>query len=188
MWTCRLGEAKNCWAIPKACLQHIVGGWQVAGLGSTRTFVLDSADEYLSHRQPDRNLRLQVSDPGLPERRPAIPAICGGTATFRPTRSTASMRTANRTASMGVPANYKPAAAPLIPWGQTALPPNAPAGTDRLFVLGHEQRLDPAEQRHGAARDVQRQPASVEKPVYERPLAVVPGCIRVQSSGASRSE
>jgi hypothetical protein len=30
---------------------------------------------------------------------------------------------------MGVPANYKPATAPLIPWGQTALPPNAPVGT-----------------------------------------------------------
>ena len=31
---------------------------------------------------------------------------------------------------MGVPANYKPAVAPLIPWGQTALPPNAPAVTN----------------------------------------------------------
>jgi hypothetical protein len=31
---------------------------------------------------------------------------------------------------MGVPADYKPAAAPLIPWGSTALPPNAPANTN----------------------------------------------------------
>ena len=31
---------------------------------------------------------------------------------------------------MGVPANYKPAGAPLIPWGSTALPPNAPANTN----------------------------------------------------------
>jgi hypothetical protein len=30
---------------------------------------------------------------------------------------------------MGVPANYKPAAQPLIPYGQTALPANAPANT-----------------------------------------------------------
>jgi hypothetical protein len=30
----------------------------------------------------------------------------------------------------GVPADYKPAAAPLIPWGATALPPNAPASTN----------------------------------------------------------
>ena len=30
---------------------------------------------------------------------------------------------------MGVPANYKPAGAPLIPWGSTTLPANAPAGT-----------------------------------------------------------
>jgi hypothetical protein len=30
---------------------------------------------------------------------------------------------------MGVPADYKPAVAPLIPWGSTALPANAPANT-----------------------------------------------------------
>ena len=30
---------------------------------------------------------------------------------------------------MGVPADYKPAVTPLIPWGSTAMPPNAPAGT-----------------------------------------------------------
>ena len=30
---------------------------------------------------------------------------------------------------MGVPANYKPAGQPLIPWGSTAMPANAPAGT-----------------------------------------------------------
>jgi hypothetical protein len=31
---------------------------------------------------------------------------------------------------MGVPANYKPAGAPLIPWGSTTLPANAPANTN----------------------------------------------------------
>lgn len=30
---------------------------------------------------------------------------------------------------MGIPADYKPAVTPLIPWGSTALPANAPAGT-----------------------------------------------------------
>lgn len=30
---------------------------------------------------------------------------------------------------MGVPANYRPAAQPLIPWGSTTLPANAPANT-----------------------------------------------------------
>ena len=30
---------------------------------------------------------------------------------------------------MGVPADYKPAIRPLIPWGSTAMPANAPAGT-----------------------------------------------------------
>src|SRR5258706_10064865 len=33
------------------------------------------------------------------------------------------------TGVMVVPANYKPAAQPLIPWGSTAMPANAPAGT-----------------------------------------------------------
>jgi hypothetical protein len=31
---------------------------------------------------------------------------------------------------MGVPDNYKPVATPLIVWGQTALPANAPANTN----------------------------------------------------------
>jgi hypothetical protein len=31
---------------------------------------------------------------------------------------------------MGVPSDYKPAIAPLIPWGTTALPANAPANTN----------------------------------------------------------
>ena len=31
---------------------------------------------------------------------------------------------------MGVPADYKPAVTPLIPWGTTALPANAPANTN----------------------------------------------------------
>jgi len=31
---------------------------------------------------------------------------------------------------MGVPADYKPAVTPLIPWGSTTLPPNAPANTN----------------------------------------------------------
>ena len=31
---------------------------------------------------------------------------------------------------MGVPSNYKPSNAPLIPYGQTTLPANAPADTD----------------------------------------------------------
>ena len=30
----------------------------------------------------------------------------------------------------GIPANYKPAVTPLIPWGSTAMPANAPAGTN----------------------------------------------------------
>ncbi len=38
--------------------------------------------------------------------------------------------TGNCTGICGVPANYKPADSPLIPWGQTELPPNAPANTN----------------------------------------------------------
>jgi hypothetical protein len=33
-----------------------------------------------------------------------------------------------RTATKGIPANYQPAIQPLIPYGQTALPPDAPRG------------------------------------------------------------
>ena len=44
------------------------------------------------------------------------------------TRSTSFVESAN--ADQPFPANYKPAAQPLIPWGSTAMPANAPAGTN----------------------------------------------------------
>ena len=40
------------------------------------------------------------------------------------------MPPATRTVYEGIPADYKPAVTPLIPWGSTAMPANAPAGTN----------------------------------------------------------
>ena len=111
---------------------------------------------------------------------PASPAICISTATFPPTGSTASMPTAKPNGIMGVPANYKPRTAPLIPQGQTALPPNAPAGTNVSSVLGHQQRLDSVKQRTGAASHIQQQPESMAQPIRAAALAVVPGRVGVQ--------
>ena len=77
------------------------------------------------------------------------------------------MRNGKPNGIMGVPANYKPAAAPLIPWGATTAP-NMPAGTESLRLLGYQQRLDPAQQRHRPADHLQRQPASMAQPVSSR--------------------
>ena len=81
---------------------------------------------------------------------------------------------------MGVPDNYKPANAPLIPWGQTALPANAPADTDVSDFWDTNTVWMPAEQRDRSTGGVQRQLEPVEEPVRNCSVDVGPGCIRAK--------
>jgi hypothetical protein len=111
-------------------LDNIVGGWQVAGLGSWRTnyFLLpqtayptsaDSIEEY-KYQYPIEDCRSGLCRPGFLWWNGYIPEnqINRVDANGKPT------------GVMGVPENYQPAAQYLIPWGSTALPANAPANTN----------------------------------------------------------
>jgi hypothetical protein len=124
------GRGKALLGNSKGIVQHIVAGWQVAGLGSTRTSywtlptsiypTTGNPIEVYGYKYPIQDCQTGTCYPGYLWWNGYIPAnkINSVGANGRPN------------GIMGVPANYKPAAAPLIPWGQTSVPANAPAGTN----------------------------------------------------------
>lgn len=109
-------------------LDKIIGGWQIAGTGNWRTnhgtlptnyYPTNTPLEVYGEKYKIEDCRSGVCFPGFLYYNGYIPAnqINSVNAQGRPN------------GVMGVPDNYKPAVAPLIPWGTTALPPNAPANT-----------------------------------------------------------
>jgi hypothetical protein len=111
-------------------LDNIVGGWQIAGLGSWRTSYYElptdiyptsaAAIEEYGEQYPIQDCRSGACQQGFLRWNGYIPA----------NQINSVDADGNPNGVMGVPANYKPAAQPLIPWGSTELPANAPAGTD----------------------------------------------------------
>lgn len=110
-------------------LDRFIGGWQIAGMGSLRstyftlpTGIYPNANkiETYGYKYPIEDCRSGICRPGYLWWNGYIPSnqINSYDAQGRPN------------GIMGVPADYKPAAQPLIPWGSTALPPNAPANTN----------------------------------------------------------
>jgi hypothetical protein len=110
-------------------LDKVIGGWQIAGMGSLRStyFALPTNIypngndiEMYGYQYPIEDCRSGSCRPGYLWWNGYIPEnqINSYNAAGQPN------------GVMGVPANYKPAAAFLIPWGSTALPPNAPANTN----------------------------------------------------------
>jgi hypothetical protein len=110
-------------------VDKFIGGWQIASLGSLRTnyWTLPTSVypttgqnvEVYGYKYPIQDCRSGICYPGYLWWNGYIPSnrINSVDANGKPN------------GIMGVPANYKPAAQPLIPWGSTAMPANAPAGT-----------------------------------------------------------
>ncbi len=110
-------------------LNRVIGGWQVAGIGSlnstyfalpTNIYPTGNKVETYGYKHPIEDCTTGTCYPGYLWFNGYIPA----------NRINSVGANGKPNGIMGVPANYKPAAAPLIPWGSTALPANAPANTD----------------------------------------------------------
>jgi hypothetical protein len=125
-----LGRGKKFAGNARGFVDKVIGGWQIAGLGSIRTNywtlptnIYPGAGqniEVYGYKYPINDCRSGICYPGYLWWNGYIPAnrINSVDANGKPN------------GVMGVPANYKPAAQPLIPWGSTAMPANAPAGTN----------------------------------------------------------
>ncbi|MCZ2073371.1 MAG: carboxypeptidase-like regulatory domain-containing protein [Bryobacterales bacterium] len=110
-------------------LDRFIGGWQVAGLGTIYSTYTALATNHWNvtgepvrtygYDYPIEDCRSGTCYPGYLWWNGYIPSnrINSVDANGRPN------------GVMGVPADYKPAVTPLIPWGTTTLPPNAPANT-----------------------------------------------------------
>ena len=111
-------------------LDRVIGGWQLAGLGSIRSnyFSLPSGNwgptgkvEIYGKKYPIQDCRSGVCYAGYLWYNGYIPAN---------RINSTDPKTGKPNGVMGVPSDYKPSSQPLIPWGATAAQANAPAGTD----------------------------------------------------------
>jgi hypothetical protein len=116
---------------PGRVLDRIIGGWQIAGIGTLRSnyfslptniYPNGNKIEIYGYKYPIQDCRSGACTPGYLWWNGYIPAnqINSVGANGRPN------------GVMGVPDSYRPAGQPLIPAGTTALPPNAPAGTNMV--------------------------------------------------------
>jgi hypothetical protein len=124
-----LGKGKPFFGNSKGWVDKLIGGWQIAGIGNLRQGWWSLPTDYYPTGNPLEiyGFKYPIQDctsgdcfPGYLYWNSYIPA------------NRINTRDANGKPNgiMGVPDNYKPANAPLIPWGQTARPANAPANTD----------------------------------------------------------
>ena len=113
----------------RPCSTRLIGGWQVAGLGSLGStyFTLPTSNwnfngpvEVYGYKYPIQNCTSGVCMPGYLWWNGYIPANL----------INSHDKNGNPNGYEGIPDNYKPAATPLIPYGTTALPANAPANTN----------------------------------------------------------
>jgi len=131
------GQGKKVLGSAGPVLNRIVGGWQVAGLGSlastyfalpTGIYPTGNPIEFYGYKYPIQNCTTGTCYPGYLWWNGYIPAN---------QINSVDPATGKPNGYMGVPANYKPAGAPLIPY--PAVPnrsdPNFPYyGTNTVFV------------------------------------------------------
>jgi hypothetical protein len=123
-----VGRGKHFLRNSHGVIEKVIGGWQIAGIGNTRqgywalptgNYPTGNPVEIYGYKYPIQDCQSGSCFPGYLWWNGYIPAnrINSVDANGKPN------------GIMGVPSDYKPAVAPLIPQGQTALPANAPAGT-----------------------------------------------------------
>jgi TonB-dependent receptor-like protein len=125
-----IGKGKKFAGTSNRFLDTVIGGWQLASTGQIRSNYFNLASstndyptgvpvEVYGEKYPIQDCTTGACFPGYLYWNGYIPAnrINSVDAQGRPN------------GIMGVPSNYMPAVAPLIPWGSTALPANAPANT-----------------------------------------------------------
>jgi hypothetical protein len=123
------GKGKKIAGNARGLVDKLIGGWQLAGLGSwystrwtlpTSIYPTGTPIETYGYKYPIQDCTSGACYPGYLWWNGYIPA----------NRINSHDTNGKPNGIEGVPANYKPAGAPLIPYGSTAMPANAPAGTN----------------------------------------------------------
>jgi len=110
-------------------LNAVIGGWQVAGTGTyqSRYFTLPTSNWGPTSDVQTYGTQYPIQDCTSGQCRPGYLYWNGY---ITPTVINRVDASGKCTGICGIPSNYTPSNQPLIPWGQTALPANAPAGTN----------------------------------------------------------
>ena len=121
------GRGKRVGGNVSKVVDKFIGGWQISGIGtfSTSYFTLPAGNwnvtgepiHLYGYQYPIQDCRSGLCQPGYLWWNDYIPA----------NQINSKDANGNPNGVMGVPSDYKPAVTPLIPWGSTVLPPNAPA-------------------------------------------------------------
>ncbi len=129
-WVAELpfGKGKRFLGSARGAADKLVGGWQVAGTGQWRTnyFALPTSIypngtpiQQYGYQYPVQDCRSGV----------CTPAYLFFNGYITPAQVNSHNAAGQCTGVCGVPADYKPAGVPILPWGATSAP-NAPAGTN----------------------------------------------------------
>ena len=124
-----VGKGKPVLGSAGRVLNQLVGGWQFAGTGTLTSRYFSLPTSIWPNGNPiqvnGKKYKIQDCTSGICY--PAYLYFNG----YLPADLINSHNAAGQPNGYeGVPADYKPAATPLIPWGSTTLPPNAPANTN----------------------------------------------------------
>ena len=119
----KFGDNASGWA------DKVIGGWQLAGTGSINSNYFTLPTAYYPNGNPIEIYREQYP---IEDCRSGVcfPGFLYWNGYIRPDQVNSRDAQGRPNGVMGVPANYKPAGSYLIPYGSTALPPNAPANTN----------------------------------------------------------
>ena len=111
-------------------LDRVIGGWQLAGIGTWRSNYLSLSTgnwnvtgnpvEIYGYKYPIQDCRGGT----------CIPGYLWWNDYFSPNQINSVDANGKPNGYLGIPANYKPAVQPLIPWFSTTLPANVPANTN----------------------------------------------------------
>ena len=124
-----VGKGKKVFGNAGRVLNQLVGGWQFAGTGTLTSRYFSLPTSIWANGNPiqvyGKKYKIQDCTSGI-----CYPAYLYYNG-YLPADLINSHNAAGQPNGYeGVPSDYKPAATPLIPWGSTTLPPNAPANTN----------------------------------------------------------
>jgi hypothetical protein len=111
-------------------LNQLIGGWQLAGTGTYHSNYWSLPTGNWGPTKPVQIYGTKYKVQDCSGGSPCLPGYLYWNGYISPRLINATNAAGQCTGICGIPSNYTPAVTPLIPYGTTALPPNAPANTN----------------------------------------------------------
>jgi hypothetical protein len=116
-------------------LNRVIGGWQMAAIGDLHSTYFELPQDIYPTGAPVQRYGYQYPIQDC-RSGSCVPGYLWWNGYIPPNQINEKNASGQCIGVCGVPSNYQPAGAPLIPNGSTALPPNAPPGTNVASFAG----------------------------------------------------